>query len=314
MTKFPVLLGVLLVLGVSACQGAAPPSPVENDLVATQVAIALTQTALAVWPTARPTPVPQALTPTSAAPTPWPPASPTFAPPTPAPPTPPPTLPPPAVTPPSDGPCTDALLAPSPGPAPDPNDIATFVGYRFPGGLEQHFSVLAAGPRMSTLLNSTQLGPGTWGDGFALSVYLRSDLGSRQIFLERMVCRPATGQPYWEVTDVLELPAETVSDETIFLAALSIWFPPALAEGIHTEAEFAGEGWATLHCAGLPEPTPQPIALLTIAPEDLPPTIGADTTLPALAAALWVIDPALQQFRRLVVPHGGLPCTLAFHW
>lgn len=295
----PALLGLVAL----ACQMGASSGPTRSDLIATQVAVALTQTAMAATITAV-APPPTATT-----------FSPTGPPPPTLPPSPTPLMPTAtleAVTPPYEGPCTTALLQPSTGPTPNPDQINTFVGYRFTGGLEEHFPILNSVPRFGAILNSTELGPGSWGYGFAMSGYLRKDLNARHLFLERMVCRTADGRPHWEITDVLALPYEGSGVDTIYVASHDIWFPPGVAERIHTTAEFTGDGWATLTCPLSLDA--QPIALLRIDPASIPPTITKDTTVSVTATRLWVIDPTIQKFRPIPMPPGGVSCSLVFHW
>ena len=275
----PLLLALTL-----ACQlpGTVTPSTSGGDAIATRVAAIFTQTALATTPlpTTSPLPIPTL------------PPTPTARP----------------VTPPYEGACTPALTGTVPVPSPNPDDAATFVGYRYYAGrLDEIFPAFRQGPRFGTLLNAASLGPGTWGDGFALDGFRRDDLGVWQLFFQRMVCRRADGKVYWEITDALALPLLTSPHEVLLVSPdFTFVSPDAFAGSTST----LGLGWyATLECT--PALSTRPVARVRFDAATLPPTIGRGTRLPVDVLALWRLDPVLQRFQPL--DPAAYTCELLFH-
>ncbi len=237
----------------------AVPDPAQ-DLLATQVALALTQTALA--PTLAPADTPAA-----------PPAEPTPGPPTPAPPTPVPTLPPA----PYDGPCTPDLTT-SPV-TPTPGDWASYRGHRFQGWVLD----IDYGPRNGILITPD------WGDreGFSVEVYEDADPAHLVFFLARQVCR-ADDRPYWEITDVLTVPRPARNQAVlmgprVYHYERGFW-EPARAED--TRAFMGAE--LDLICS-----TPLPRALVALVQTDpaaLPPIYDLDTRVPVTVLQAWRMD------------------------
>ncbi len=271
-----VLLGVILACGLASPQPQAP----APDLIATQVASVLTQTALAAPQNPMPT------------------ATRTVPPPTPLPPS----VTPRVVTPPYDGPCTPALTAPSTV-VPDPNDPASFVGYRFGGSLNNAFPAYAQVPAFGVLLGRPTLGADV--DGFAFSGYERHEAGILALFLKREVCRKADGDVYWEITDALAIPFPAVQGDFVMVAIHHFIMAP---ETIN--ASNLSMGWyATLECS--PPLSAQPVAVLRIALDTLPPAVSPGTRVPVTVNAAWMANPFTQRFEPL--DPATLSCMLEFH-
>ena len=283
------LLGVILACNLTSPRPGTPPP----DLVATQVALAFTQTAVAAEPTAVPTAQPPTAVPTAAPPSPT------------APPVPPsPTATARPVSPPYDGPCTPALTAPT-GTTPHPNAPRSFIGYRYDRRLGELFPEYHHRPYFGFLLSSSDLG--TRAPGFALSAYERGDLGILALFLEREVCRQADGSVYWEIADALSLPLPAKVGDFLFITARHSMFPPNMSSAT---ALNLGLGWyATLDCP--PPLHTQPVAVVHINPAALPPAIRNGTRIAVTLVSGWTINPSTQRFEPFNA--AAFSCLLEFH-
>ena len=276
-----ISVGVLLAL--SACAPAAPPtSDLAQDLLATQVSLALTQTAVAAaapaLPSALPSPTPLLPTPTAL---PIPTASPTAAPT--AVPTAVPTLPPP----PYDGPCTPELTTSDV--TPTWGDWDSYRGYRFSGKVLEGLDV----PYTGFLLPAGEGLP----EGFAMEVYALETPRQLVIFAERLVCYQGP-HPYFEVTDVLALPTPAMYQ------ALSIG--PGLyaheADGMGTS--FWGDARPENPMAFLglvlgvdcTPPVPRvSVVQMEVDPAVLPAVYTPDTRVPVQVTQAWYFDAAGSQ-------------------
>ena len=274
-----ISVGVLLAL--SACAPAAPPtSDLAQDLLATQVSLALTQTAVAAaapaLPSALPSPTPLLPTPTAL---PIPTASPTAAPT--AVPTAVPTLPPP----PYDGPCTPELTTSDV--TPTWGDWDSYRGYRTDG------LVLPVTRYRTFALDLDNL----WGGrGFGIEVYDQVEPGHLVFFVLRQVCHD-----YGEVTDVLVIP-KPGRNQSILLTPRRYeysneFFEPSVAENP------MGMLGLVLDIECSTPPAPFTLLQVQVDPAILPPTFDEEIRVPVQVTQGWWLDVAATQRFQPVDPH-----------
>ena len=274
-----VALAILLMACVVGQSGTASP---DANLVATQVALTFTQTAVAglVSPAASPQVQPTAVPPTAMPPTPIPPTavSPTA------------TLP--AMPPPYDGACTASMLA-APSTTPTPGNWPSYRGYRHLGLPVNNL------PYEGFLLSTT---PGDSGKGFAITVYRTLAPGQLVFFLDRMVCYNGN-QPYWEVADVIALPQPGTNQAIVVTPALyassNHFWDPATADN-----PMALMGAVlSLECVAPLEP--YVLARIQVAPANLPATYDGNTRVPVQVLQAWAINFTTQRFEPLDMKRFG---------
>ncbi len=268
--------------------GQTDTAPPDANLVATQVALAFTQTAVAnlANPTASPQLPSTAIPPTAMPPTPIPLTS--------APPT---ATPPPMPTP-YDGACTPAMLAAS-GTAPTPPNWASYRGYRHAG------LPINNQPYVGFLLSAVPSNPAY---GFGVTAYDSLSAGQVVFFLDRMVCYNGN-QPYWEVADVITLPQPGVNQAivltpTLYDKAPHFW-DPATADN-----PMALMG-AILSLECTPPLTPYVLARIQVSPANLPATYNSHTRVPVQVLQAWSIDFTAQRFKPLNMKQ-VVSCEVAF--
>ncbi len=274
---------MLLLAGwLAACTWpSGPPTPASGaqNLVATHVALALTQTALAptviqppqTWspptlssPTSTPT---QAPTPT------WPPT-------------------------PNPGPCA-AGWRPS-SPAPTPGDWDAYRGYVTTDWILD----IDHGPRGGFLL-----GPEYGGrSGFSIEVYEAVEPDHLVFFLQRQVCRDGD-RPAWEVTDVLVVPYPTAQQAVVLGPGLYDYQRRFWAPGRPEDPRAQMGAVLGLTCV---TPLPRPLlALIQAQGGPMPSTYNLDTRVSARVVQAWHLD--LERTQRFVpVDLGSVACEAGY--